>query len=411
MSVDTTSTLSPGLQLKYDNKFLKVLKKKIVMKQVCDLDGWEKNTGHTIDKVRYTRRSPVTAHLTEGSSGSEDNMYIVHIRATLETLGNFFKPSTFYKLVGRDASLKKYTEVVGIQAAESIDIKAMSQAALSGGWPIRADLDTALSGSGQVTTGGTDQFASTNIGVAADDDYNGGHGVFTDPDGPNYLAGFCITDSVNAGDVFHLGGDTDPPGTQQPKFSGGSEYPDTLAEGITTADAARVAAVHDLAASDVISYTNINMALATLQENEAVPMDHGYFVGVVDSMVAHDLRNDSDWKNVATYKDDVKWLLNGELGEAYGIRWVRTTQPWRHAVNSYTYSASGAVHVVPIFGAEALAMFTLEGQGNHIIVVTGPDKTDPLDQFQTIGWKIINAVKTENAFNSVRLLCGASALA
>ena len=153
------------------------------------------------------------------------------------------------------------------------------------------------------------------------------------------------------------------------------------------------------------------MALAALQSNEAVAMDHGYFVGIVDSMVAHDLRKDSDWKNVALYKDDVKWLLNGELGTAYGIRWVQTTQPWRQAIDSYQYSGTGAVHIVPIFGADAIRQLTLKGQGNHIIMVTGPDKSDPLDQFQTVGWKVINAVKTVNAFASVRLMVGASALA
>jgi N4-gp56 family major capsid protein len=172
-----------------------------------------------------------------------------------------------------------------------------------------------------------------------------------------------------------------------------------------------VAAVHELAATDVISYTNINMATATLHENLAEPFDAGYFMGVVDSMVAHDLRKDSTWQSVATYKDSVPWLLNGELGEAYGVRWARTTQSWRHAIDSYTYSATGAVHVVPIFGADALAMYTLEGEGNHIIVVSGPDKSDPLDQFDDIGWKVINAVKTQNALSSVLLLCGASAMA
>jgi hypothetical protein len=407
VSVDTTSTLSKGVQLKYDNDFLKLIKKKTKMKQVCSEEPFPKHEGDTIDMIRYTRRDPKTAHLTEGASGTESNMYIVNIRATLETLGEWYKPSTFFKMVGRDPGLKKYREVVSTQAAESIDIKAMSQACLSGGWPIRADLDTDFSGSGQVTTGGTDEFTATGIVCAANDDWNGAHGVFTDPDGPNYLAGFCVGDSATT-EVYSLGGHADE---DIAKFSGGSEYPDSLAAAITTADAVRMAAVHDIAATDVISYTNINMALATLQDNEAEPLDHGYFVGIVDSMVAYDLRKDTDWKNVATYKDDVKWLLNGELGTAYGIRWVQTTQPWRHAINSYQYSATGAVHVVPIFGKDAIRMLTLKGQGKHIIVVTGPDKSDPLDQFETIGWKVINAVKTVNAFGSVLLLCGATAMA
>lgn len=408
MSVDTTTTLDKGLQIEYDNDFLKALKQKVVMMQIATKRPFPRNKGKTVDMVRYTRRSPVTAHLTEGASGTEDNMYIVHIRATLQEMGNYFKPSTFFNLTSRDPRLKEYAKVVGIQAAESIDLKIMSQACLSGGWPIRADLDTNFSGSGQVTTGGTDTFRNTNVPVAADNDFDGGHVVFYDPDGPNYLNGACIADSKNANEEYFLGAHTTP---AVPKFSGGSEYPDALPEGITTADATRIACCHDLAATDVISYSNINMCLATLQQNLAEPFDHGYFVGIVDSEVARDLRADSDWKNVAVYKDNVKWLLNGELGEAYGIRWVRTTQPWRHAIDSYTYSASGLVHVVPIFGAQALGVLELSGQGKHIIAVEGPSKSDPLDMYQTIGWKVTNAVRTLNAFNSVLLLCGATALA
>lgn len=407
MSVDTTSTLPKGVQIRYDNDFLKLLKKKLRMKQVCTEESLPKNMGATTDWIRYTPRSPVTAHLTEGANPTESNMFLVNIRATVQALGNFYKPSTLFALVGRDPDLKKYREVVSDEAAKSMDMKAMAQACLSGGWPIRADLDTNFSGSGQVTTGGTDEFTATGIVCAENDDWNGAHGVFTDEDGPNYLAGFCVGDSATT-EVYSLGGHADE---DIAKFSGGSEYPDSLANAITTADAVRMACCHDIAATDVISYTNINMALAALQENDAEPMDHGYFVGIVDSMVAHDLRKDSDWKNVALYKDDVKWLLNGELGTAYGIRWVQTTQPWRHAINSYQYSATGAVHVVPIFGKDAIRQLTLKGQGKHIIMVTGPDKYDPLDQFETVGWKVINAVKTVNGFSSVLLLCGASALA
>ena len=408
MSVDTTLTIPKGVQLRYNNDFLKLLRKKLRMKQVCGTESLPKNAGKTVDWIRYTPRSPVTAHLTEGASGSESNMYVVNIRATVKALGNFYKPSTLLELVGRDPDLKNYRKAVVDEAAKSIDLKAMVEACLAGGWPIRADLDTAFSGSGQVTTGGTDELACTGITIAANDDYNGGYGVFTDEDGPNYLSGFCIGDSAASGDVYSLGGEGDE---DIAMFSGGSEYPAAMANAITTADAIRIACAHDIGASDVLSYTNINMALAALQENEAEPMDHGYFVGIVDSMVSHDLRKDSDWKNVALYKDDVKWLLNGELGTAYGIRWVQTTQPWRQAIDSYQYSATGAVHIVPIFGADAIRMLTLKGQGNHIITVKGASKSDPLDQYETIGWKVINAVKTVNAFASVRLMCGASALA
>lgn len=396
------------MQIKYDNQFLDFIKRKVLLMQLAQMRPFAKNTGKTVDMVRYTRRAPVTAHLTEGSSGSASSMAAVHIRATLKELGVFFQPSTLYSFTSRDPGLEEYVKVLAQQATESIDIKAMSQVCLSGGWPIRADLDTNFYVAGSQVTGGagTDTFAATGITIAEDDDANGGHVVFTDPDGPNYLAGGCVADSTASGSVFYLGAHST---AHVEMHTGDGEYPDALAEDTTTDDAVTYCGVHDIGATDVISATNINMALRVLQQNHAAPAQGNYFVGIVDPYVAYDLRKDSTWVNLSTYKDSVDNIYTGEIGELYGIRWLMTTQPWRHAVDAYTYSETGAVHVVPIFGAKAFGMMELSGQGKHIIAVKGPSKYDPLDMYQTIGWKVINAVKTLNAFNSCLLLVGATA--
>ena len=152
-----------------------------------------------------------------------------------------------------------------------------------------------------------------------------------------------------------------------------------------------------------ISNTNIGYALRTLRDNKAAPIKKGNYIGIVDPYVEMDLLADTTFVDRGKYADSEKSLYNGEIGRWKGITWLRATQPWRQAVNSYQYAAAGAVHVVPIMGAEALGCIDLKSQGQHIIIHKDKTKEDALDQYFTIGWKFINVVK-------VILMCSAAPL-
>ena len=100
----------------------------------------------------------------------------------------------------------------------------------------------------------------------------------------------------------------------------------------------------------------------------------------------------------------------GEVGEWGGVRWVRTTLPFRFPKTTvgtaghtsgvgpyldgteYTnYTATGAIHATFILGKEAFGCTTL--QGNNYMspgIITkkpGPsDTSNPLNRFSTVGW-------------------------
>jgi hypothetical protein len=409
MTWDLTSTtaLSDADQIRYDNRFLQLMKETIVMDQVIEKRKLPRAHGKVVDMIRYINPGFAEGALTEGTIPTESNMTMQNVQATIKEVGDWYKPSTLLKAISRDRELRNYIEVAGVQAAETYDIRNMAQACLEGGYPIRADNDTTnWVFNSAITTGGTDDCIVTDLPTGGDDnDFVGGHVIFTAPAGPNYAFGNVISDHTAATKKIFMGGDAS---THISMWPNATEYPSLLEETITTADEIRVVGTHDLLVTDIITSTNILLALTALRDNHAMPLKGGYYVGIVDPYVAADLMRDTDWKNVQTYKDQTMGIFKGEIGQLWGIRWIMTTQPWRHAVDGYQYSASGLVHCVPIFGRQALAAIDLEGQGKHLIVITDDSKSDPLRQYITVGWKFIHAARTMNAFFSSLLLVGAT---
>lgn len=409
MAWDMTSTsgLSDAMQTYYDNRFLQLMKEIIVMDQVVEKRKLPRARGKVIDMIRYINPGFAEGALTEGTIPTESNVTMQNVQATLKEVGDWYKPSTLLKGTSRDRELKQYVEVVGVQAAETYDIRNMAQACLEGGYPIRADNDTTnWVIDSAITTGGTDDCVVTDLPTTGDDnDFVGGHVIFTAPAGPNYAFANVISDHTAATAKIYMGGDAT---THISMWPNATEYPSLLEHATTTDDTIRVVGVHDQLGTDIITSTNVLLSLTALRDNHAAPLKGGYYIGVVDPYVAADLMRDTDWKNVQTYKDQTMGIFKGEIGQLWGIRWIMTTQPWRHALNSYQYSSTGAVHVVPIFGRQALAAIDLEGQGKHMIVITADSKSDPLRQHITVGWKFVHAARTMNAFYSVKLLCAAT---
>jgi hypothetical protein len=390
------------MQTRYDNRFLRKVKEKIVMDQVAQKRPYKRSMGKTVDFFRYLQLSPVTAHLTEGDSGSEAAITGQNVQATIKEMGAWYKPTSLLKMTSRDRNLDKYVDVAADQMAESYDLKLMEAQALTGGWPILADGDTDHYKTGvSVTTGATsDEFVSTTL-VQANDYFNGGRAIFTAAAGPTY--GFCfpIDDFVAATDLASI--------SDTATYSGGSEYPPDMEQNCSTSDVFTIAGTKDLGATDIPTSTNLKYCLRVLQDNKAQPISGRYYIGILDPFTHMDLMADTNWLNVQTYKDSTKGIFKGEVGSIWGIRFIMTTQPWRQAVASYQYSATGAVHVIPIMGREALAAIDLQGQGKHMIVHNEGSKSDPLDMYSTVGWKFINAARTLNALFSVNLFCGATA--
>lgn len=155
-----------------------------------------------------------------------------------------------------------------------------------------------------------------------------------------------------------------------------------------TADWTTLAAASTSAAKLV--GTDFLDAVTRLKVNRAPKIGGGY-VGIVPPQVSRDLMNDSDWLKASQYSK-VDQLFKGEAGTYYGVRVVEATNPFREAVLGAegTFSATGGIYMSVITGKNAYGVSKLAGGSPfspQIVICDKADKSDPLNQKMTAGWK------------------------
>ena len=132
---------------------------------------------------------------------------------------------------------------------------------------------------------------------------------------------------------------------------------------------------------------------ATALKVNNAPTTSGYYTAVADPRVLRDLQNDSDWISSRHYGDPDA-IFKGEVGKYAGIRCIESTNSYRTAAGNatarVTYSGSGNTYSTFVFGDQAYGVVDLASQspyGPKMQIAQGPDKTDPLGQLTTIGFK------------------------
>lgn len=140
----------------------------------------------------------------------------------------------------------------------------------------------------------------------------------------------------------------------------------------------------------------------------------GYYMAAICPQVARDLQNDGDWLLTHQYAADEN-IFKGEIGKWAGIRFVEHTNPFiedsTNAEGTYDRTlaaAANGIYTTPVFGQQAYGVPALAGEKvpmsngekpvkMDVIICDKPDKSDPLNQFMTAGWKGYWAAKTLNA--------------
>lgn len=168
----------------------------------------------------------------------------------------------------------------------------------------------------------------------------------------------------------------------------GKMYAQSLAD--FTALAAASVSAGKLTAIDFIR------AATQLVINRA-PMWGGNYVGVVCPQMSFDLQNDPDWIDASNYGAPGQ-RFRGELGKYGNVRFVMATNPFQESGlgSEGTFAvatlASDRIYRCPVLGKEAFGAPALSGDSPFsprvMIVPPGKaEKSDPLGQFGTAGWK------------------------
>ncbi len=141
------------------------------------------------------------------------------------------------------------------------------------------------------------------------------------------------------------------------------------------------------------------MTQLTLQR---APTKDGYYVGIVPPQVARDLMDDDRWIKASQYSA-VTQLFKGEVGMLYGIRFVVATNPFREDGMTDqaqgAYDPTGDIFTSIFTGTDGYGVVEMTGQSPfspRTIIVDKADKSDPLNQTITAGWKAYWAAKLLN---------------
>jgi N4-gp56 family major capsid protein len=136
-------------------------------------------------------------------------------------------------------------------------------------------------------------------------------------------------------------------------------------------------------------------AALILKKNKVKKLN-GKYVTYITQDVTYDLLDDPKFLKAYEIGQNNKPFIEGEIADVYGIKFIEVE-------NGKIFAAGGAaganVHSCVMIGEEAYGITKIDGEGDVQVIVKGLGSSgslDPLNQRQTIGWKL-------NAFVAKRL--------
>lgn len=168
-------------------------------------------------------------------------------------------------------------------------------------------------------------------------------------------------------------------------------------------------------AADVLNHKEL--IEAQIQQKAAFigPHESGDYVAVLHPLAEFDLKSDSQsgsWLDINKFGGPERKLMNGEFGRMYGMRLLVSDK-----MTLQEDAGSGTVDVISnyVIGEEAYGVVNLDGRAIQMKIKRhgSAGASDPLDQFATVGYKIMGyATKyLDSSSKRVIRLKGASAIA
>nr|DAO01039.1 MAG TPA: major capsid protein [Caudoviricetes sp.] len=160
---------------------------------------------------------------------------------------------------------------------------------------------------------------------------------------------------------------------------------DVIFKGTSQQFAGGAASAATIAAGKVVNSEEIKKAVRTLRNNNAEPLEGGYYIGFCDPSVAYDLQNDSLWQDISKY-NGAENIMKGEIGRIHGVRFILTTM----CPTDTKTATAGTLHKTLIVGKDAYGVVDVNGSSKPEIIIkpTGSAGTeDPLNQRASVGWK------------------------
>lgn len=138
-----------------------------------------------------------------------------------------------------------------------------------------------------------------------------------------------------------------------------------------------------------ISFADLNDMVKTFKRNNVKPFMDGKYLLLVTPEVEMDLKgltgSNTSWIDISKY-NNTEMIMKGEIGSLLGFKIVVDNNLEQAA------SPNGNVHLCLAMGADAFGVVEIAGgSGKPGIIYKGLGSAgvaDPLDQVQTLGWKL-----------------------
>lgn len=181
---------------------------------------------------------------------------------------------------------------------------------------------------------------------------------------------------------------------------------DELFTGATAQLGGGKAALTAIAASDVLSASEIRKGVRTLKNNKARAYSGGNYSWVMKTgpFPAYDLMGDSTFVQADTYDNAAKNIYRGDLGILYGTRF------WESPVQKTT-SSTTTVYSNFLHGSDAFGCVDLEADKPQLYIIphTKVDSGNPAGRFSLVSWATSYVCKTLNASWLLDIKTGATA--
>lgn len=269
-------------------------------------------------------------------------------------------------------------------------------------FPWRADNDTDYQKAGTCTSAGTTTTAVCTTFTEADDYYNGARICFT-----AQTVNFGLQRQLNATAGWVNSTHT---------FSWATDDARALRAATSTSDTFWVAVGTGITADKKLTLPRLLKIRRQLLLNKGNPWQAGthgknsapVWVFLVNPYVHEDAYLDDDLKQKFLHQGD-KEYVSGAINRVLGLDFVLTTEGYRENVSG-VYSATGAVHVCPVFGKNAYATTRLNGAGRSpdgIVMEIKPDPS-PITRYHTLAWSVYRTCMVKSGLAGMRIMFGAS---
>ena len=145
--------------------------------------------------------------------------------------------------------------------------------------------------------------------------------------------------------------------------------------------------------ADIITVAELRKVVRTLVTNRAKKIG-GFYHAIIHPRVAYDLQGTAEWVTANQFAQTGR-QFDGSLGELYGVKfWVSDK------AKIFTGLGEGGIDVYStlFFGANAYGTINLDGQSlkSFYKPLGSAGTADPIDQQQSMGWKVMLGAKILN---------------